>query len=112
MCDCDIISPFKHGMKDVCWAFESLKMEKEFKIVESDNYHHGTYTLDMTREEYSIACHEAAAKIIYSIQNYSNPYRQQIRKICKNFIMKEHTWNKVASKWINMFNLNSKISIY
>ena len=106
MCDCDIISPFKHGMKDVCWPFESLKMKNEFKVIESDNYHYGTYKLDMTRETYSIVCHEAAAAIIYSIQNYSNLYRKQIRQICKDFIMKEHTWDKVASKWINMFELN------
>ena len=112
MCECDIISPFKHGMKDVCWPFESLKMKSEFKVVESDNYHYSSYELDMTREMYSIACHEAACAIIDSINNYNDENRKRIRKICKDFIMKEHTWDKVASKWINMFNLNSKVSIY
>ena len=112
MCECDIISPFKHGMKDVCWPFESLKMKSEFKVVESDNYHYSSYKLDMTRETYSIACHEAACAIIDSINNYNDENRIRIRKICKDFIMKEHTWDKVASKWINMFNLNSKVSIY
>ena len=112
MCECDIISPFKHGMKDVCWPFESLKMKSEFKVVESDNYHYSSYELDMTRETYSIACHEAACAIIDSINNYNDENRIRIRKICKDFIMKEHTWDKVASKWINIFNLNSKVSIY
>ena len=111
MCDCDIISPFKHGMKDVCWAFESLKMKNEFKVIESDNYHYSSYQLDMTEEEYSNACREAAFKIINSINNYKDENRKQIRKICKDFIMKEHSWNNVVNKWINMFELTSKISI-
>ena len=104
MCDCDIISPFKHGMKDVCWAFESLKMKSEFKIVESDNYHYGTYKLNMTEEEYKNTCKEAAFKIIQSINNYKDDNRKHIRKICKDFIMKEHTWNNVVKKWENMLN--------
>ena len=103
MCDCDIISPFKHGMKDVCWVFESLKMKSEFKVVESDNYHYSTYQLDMTNEEYSHVCHEAAFKIINSIKFYDNEYRKKIRKICKDFIMKEHTWNNVVNKWETLF---------
>lgn len=106
MCDCDIISPFKHGMKDVCWAFESLKMESEFKIVESDNYHYGSYQLNMSNNEYLKVCNEAASKIITSIMNYDDPERKKIRQICKDFIMKEHTWNNVVNKWINMFELN------
>lgn len=111
MCDCDIISPFKHGMKDVCWPFESLKMKSEFKIIESDNYHYSSYKLNMSEEEYSNACHEAAFKIINSINNYKDESRKRIRQICKDFIIKEHTWNNVVNKWINMFELTSKISI-
>ena len=103
MCDCDIISPFKHGMKDVCWAFESLKMKSEFKVIESNNYHYSTYQLDMTDEEYSNVCYEAAFKIINSIKFYDNEYRKKIRKICKDFIMKEHTWNNVVNKWETLF---------
>ena len=103
MCECDIISPFKHGMKDVCWAFESLKMKHEFKIIESDNYHYGTYQLNMTKEEYLISCQEAALKIINSIQNYNNPFNRQIRQICKTFITKEYTWNNVVNKWEMIF---------
>ena len=103
MCDCEIISPFKHGMKDVCWSFESLKMKSEFKIVETNNYHYGTYKLNMTVEEYLNVCREAACSIIDSINNYNDENRKKIRKICKDFIMKEHTWNNVVKKWENMF---------
>lgn len=105
MSNCDIISPFKHGMNDVCWAFTSLKMKNEFKVVESDNYHYSTYKLNMTEEDYHNACEEAAYKIIDSIYNYGDPNRKKIRKICKDFIMKEHTWKNVVNKWINVFNL-------
>lgn len=106
MCECDIISPFKHGMKDVCWAIESLKMKNEFKIVESNDYHYGTYTLTMSEEDFNNTCIEAASKIITSIMNYYNPERKKIRQICKDFIMKEHTWKKVVDKWENLFNKN------
>ena len=111
MCDCDIISPFKHGMKDVCWGFTSLKMKNEFKVVESNNYHYGTYTLDMTEEDYKHTCYEAAYKIIQSINKYDDENRAKIRKICKEFIMKEHTWKNVVNKWINIFEINDKKSI-
>ena len=108
MCECDIISPFKHGMKDVCWPFTSLKMQNEFKIVETDNYHYGTYQLDMTDEEFNEACQEAANKIISSIYNYNNENNKQIREICKKFIMTEHTWSNVADKWETLFIKTSK----
>ena len=103
MCDCEIISPFKHGMKDVCRPFESLKMKSEFKIIETNDYHYGTYKLNMTEEEYLNVCREAAYKIINCIHNYNDENRKKIRKICKDFIMKEHTWNNVVKKWENMF---------
>ena len=106
MCDCDIISPFKHGMKDVCWAFKSLKMKSEFKVIESSDYHYSKYKLNMSKEEYYNVCQEAAKKIIDSINNYDNSYRKQIRQICKDFIIKEHTWNNVVNKWENMFRKN------
>ena len=111
MCECDIISPFKHGMKDVCWAMTSLKMENEFKIVESDGYHFGTYELNMSDEELNNTFKEAAYKIIDSIGNYYNKDRIRLRNVCKDFIMKEHTWNNVTNKWIGLFELNSKVSI-
>lgn len=104
MCECDIISPFKHGMKDVCWAFESLKMKSEFKIIEPFGYHFSSYQLNMSQEEYNEACEEAASKIVTSIMNYGDPYRKKIRQICKDFIMKEHTWKKVVDKWEILFN--------
>ena len=106
MCECDIISPFKHGMKDVCWALTSLKMQNEFKVLETDNYHYSEYRLDMTDEEYKKTCQEAAYKIIDSIKNYNNEDRKKIRQICKNFIMKEHTWNNVVNKWENLFKIS------
>lgn len=105
MCECDIVSPFKHGMKDVCWGFTSLKMENEFKVKETGKYHYSTYTLNMTDDEYNKACDEAANKIIDSINNYYNEDRKKIRAICKEFIIKEHTWANVANKWENIFNL-------
>ena len=104
MCECDIISPFKHGMKDVCWAFESLKMKSEFKIIEPFGYHFSSYQLNMSQEEYNEACEEAASKIVTSIMNYGDPSRKKIRQICKDFIMKEHTWKKVVDKWEILFN--------
>ena len=60
----------------------------------------------MTEEAYYKACQEAACSIIDSINNYNDENRKRIRKICKDFIMKEHTWNNVVNKWINMFELN------
>ena len=90
-------------MKDVCWPFESLKMKSEFKIIETNDYHYGTYKLNMTEEEYLNVCREAAYKIINCIHNYNDENRKKIRKICKDFIIKEHTWNNVVKKWENMF---------
>ena len=103
MCECDIISPFKHGMKDVCWPFISLKMNNEFNIIETDDYHYSTYQLDMYEEDFNRTCEEAAYKIVNSIMNYYNSGNIKIRRIFKDFIMKEHTWDKVTNKWINIF---------
>ena len=105
MCGCDIISTFKHGMKDVCWPFTSLSMQNKFNIIELDDYHYGTYQLNMTDEEFYNAYKEAADMIIDSIINYNNKDRVKIREICKKYIMTEHTWNNVTSKWINLFNI-------
>jgi len=106
MCECDIISPFKHGMKDVCDIFTNLKMQNEFKVEESDEYHYSTYKLNMTTYDYEKACKEAAEKIIDSINNYYNEDRIKIRSICKKYIIKKYTWRNVVNKWLNMFELN------
>lgn len=105
MCECEVVSTFKHGAADVCFPFVNLAMKNEFRVVESDNYHRSNYTLNMSDADYKIACQEAADMIIDSIKNYYNDgHRYRLRKSFKNFVLGTHTWENVVQKWKNLFN--------
>ena len=104
MCDAHIVSPFLHGMKNVCDILDCTKMQNKYNIIETGDYHYGTYQLNMTEEEFNNANIEAANMIIDYIKNYNNKDRQIIRKISKDYIMKTHTWKNVADKWEIIFN--------
>ena len=103
MCDAHIVSPFLHGMKDVCDVLICTKMNHNYNIIETGDYHYGTYQLNMTDEEFNNANYEAANMIIDYIKNYDNKDRETIRKISKDYIMKTHTWKNVVDKWEMLF---------
>ena len=103
MCGCDIVSPFLHGMKDVCWPFVNLKMDNQFKTVESSEYHRSTYELNMSNDELEIAVQEAADRIVDVIRNYDNRDRKNLREAFKKFILGTHTWENVVKRWIEIF---------
>lgn len=103
MCQCDIVSPFEYGMKDICYPFINLKMNNSFKIKLNDTYHYSKYELNMSDKDFNSACIEAANRIIDGIQNYYNPDRINLRQSFKNFILGTYTWSNVVDKWINLF---------
>ena len=78
-------------------------MNHNYNIIESGDYHYGTYQLNMTDEEFNNANYEAANMIIDYIKNYDNKDRETIRKISKDYIMKTHTWKNVVDKWEMLF---------
>lgn len=105
MCECEVISPFKHGAADVCYPFVNLAMKHSFDIVEDGSYHRSRYTLNMSDDAFQMACQEAADMIIESIKNYYNDgHRYRLRKSFKSFILGTHTWNNVVQKWKSIFN--------
>lgn len=103
MCGCEIVSPFLHGMKDVCWPFVDLKMENKFNTVESSEYHRSQYVLNMSQDDLLKVSQEAADRIIDAIRNYDNKDRNNLRKVFKTFILRTHTWENVVKKWIEIF---------
>lgn len=100
---CDVVSTFKHGMKDVCWPFVNLSMKNEFKVVETNEYHRSRYVLDMSEEEFQETCQEAADMIVDSIKNYYDENRIKIRESFKNFLLGTHNWENVVKKWSDLF---------
>ena len=108
MCGCEIVSPFEHGMKDVCYPFVNLAMKNKFKVKDTGWYHYSRYELDMDEKTFENTCQEAADMIIDSINNYYFPNRVRLRESFKNFIIKTHTWKNVVDKWKKLFESGHK----
>lgn len=106
MCECDIISPFKHGMKDVLYPFTPIRMVYSFNTLETNEYHYSRYVLNMSNTDFNVACINAAFRIVESIEDYYDEDRINLRSCIKKFVLDTHTWNNVTNKWINLFNKN------
>lgn len=106
MCECDVVSPFEHGMKDVCSPFVNLKMNNKFKVLETHEYHYSQYKLNMFQEDFDRTCSEATGMIIDSIKNYYLPDRIRLRQSFKNYILQTHNWKNVVDKWEKLFKLS------
>jgi len=106
MCGNHIVSPYLHGMQDVLSPFTPFGMENKYKIMETSDYHYSSYTLNMTEQEFNITNNEAAQLIIDIIKNYDNPLMKTILKSQKKYVLENYTWEKMADKWINIFNTN------
>ena len=104
MCECDIISPFEHGMKDVLYPFTPIRMCYKFNTLETNEYHYSQYILNMSDSEFNTACINAAFRIVDSIENYYDENKIDLRNCIKKFVLDTHTWKNVVHKWRNMFN--------
>ena len=104
MCNCDVISPYCHGMANVLWPFVNTKMENKFGEATYGTYHFGTYHIDKESKEYKKACAEAARLILESRDKYYDKDRIRFRISQKTFVKREYTWQKVVVKWIKLFN--------
>ena len=104
MCNCDIISPYKHGMADVLYPFTGAKMIRSFGKAITDRYHYGTYNIDKTTDNYKRACMEAASLIIERCQFYGNGKSKADREVKKKFVLETYTWEKVVKLWKYIFN--------
>ncbi|MCM1217950.1 MAG: glycosyltransferase family 4 protein [Lachnospiraceae bacterium] len=100
---CEIVSTFKHGMKDVCKPFVHLSMKNEFKVKETGKYHCSSYTLDMNEKDFNETCQEAANMIIDSIRNYDDEEKKKQRESFKKYMVETHTWEHVVNKWVDLF---------
>lgn len=105
MCGCEVVSTFKHGMKDVLWPFEGMRMENDFKTKDTGWYHCSRFELDMSESDFRKACQEAASLIVNKIKYYDNPERKIMRDVQKKFVTKTYTWDNIVNKWIKMFKI-------
>lgn len=103
MCGAHVVSSYLHGMQDVLGPYTAFATNYKFNIVESSDYHYGTYQLDMSYDDFNNAVNEAAQCIIDIINNYDNEFLRRLLKAQKNYVLTTYTWKNIADKWIKMF---------
>lgn len=83
LCENELITVNRHGPATTMQLFDCLLMDPN---------------VDFSDKKIQ---KQAAEMIIDSIKNYDNPNRQKIRKILKNYISSEYSWESIFNKYKN-----------
>lgn len=107
MCGAHVVSPYLHGMQDVLSPFLPFAMQHKYNIIQTDEYHYGTYKLEMSYSDFRDTNNEAAYAIINIIKNYDNILLKKILASQKKYVTEKYTWENIVNDWIKMFKLNA-----
>jgi glycosyltransferase involved in cell wall biosynthesis len=82
-------------------------MQHKYNIIQTDEYHYGTYKLEMAYSDFRDTNNEAAYAIINIIKNYDNILLKKILASQKKYVTEKYTWENIVNDWIKMFKLNA-----